>query len=167
MVSRAEGDANWSGPSRDYLRNHKAGDCSGSIVGMPLSSISKRYLTAVFVFHRRDSRSAADIRQRLARRSVPEPAVSNRSPLFDYLVGAGEQYRRYVEAERLGGVDTEHQLVFGWRLGRAAKNGSLPTKSASGFRLTMVVNAALISRLVARSNWILQSEGARSLVNIS
>jgi hypothetical protein len=36
--------------------------------------------------------------------------------LFDDLVGADEQRRRHVEAERLGGLQVDHQLEFHGRL---------------------------------------------------
>jgi hypothetical protein len=38
--------------------------------------------------------------------------------LFYHLVGAGEHDRRHIDAERLGGLEVEHRLVFGRRLHR-------------------------------------------------
>ena len=38
--------------------------------------------------------------------------------LFDHLVGAGEQRWRHREAERLGSLEIDHQLVLGRRLHR-------------------------------------------------
>ena len=43
------------------------------------------------------------------------------SPLFDHLVGAREQRRRHLEAERLHGFEIDHQLVFGGS--RACRSG--------------------------------------------
>ena len=39
--------------------------------------------------------------------------ASKLSALFDHLVGAGEQRRRHFEAERFGGLQIDHQFVFG------------------------------------------------------
>ena len=37
---------------------------------------------------------------------------------FNDLVGTGEHGRRHVEAERLGGLEVDHNFVFGWSLYR-------------------------------------------------
>jgi hypothetical protein len=36
------------------------------------------------------------------------------SPLFDHLVGAREQRRRQLEAERLGHLEIDDELKLGW-----------------------------------------------------
>jgi len=49
---------------------------------------------------------------------------------FDHLVGTGEQAIGHREAERLRGLEVDHQLVFGWRLsgkvGRLLAEDALP-----------------------------------------
>ncbi len=43
---------------------------------------------------------------------------SKQHSLFDHLVGAGEQGRWHVEAERLGRSQIDDKLEFGWLLDR-------------------------------------------------
>ena len=38
-------------------------------------------------------------------------ALQQNSVLFDHLVGASEQCRRHVEAERVGGLEVDHKLI--------------------------------------------------------
>jgi hypothetical protein len=51
---------------------------------------------------------------------------------FGHLVGEREQLCLHVEAERLGGHDTEHQLVLGWQsTGNPQPNDAQRRMSAS------------------------------------
>ena len=81
---------------------------------------------------------------------MPIAAVSNRSKaddLFDHLVGAADQRRRYFEPERLGGFEIDHRLVLGRRLHPKVRRllapedavyvaGSAPVR-VNSFRLSM------------------------------
>src|SRR5437879_6371484 len=48
----------------------------------------------------------------LSRSANRDLAHRIKAPLFDHLVGARQQRCRHFEAERLGGLEIDHQLVF-------------------------------------------------------
>jgi hypothetical protein len=69
-------------------------------------------------------RSSAESRHWPVRSACPQSANRVQSapqktaPLFDHLVGAGEERRRHGEAKLLRSLEIDHQLVFGRRLHR-------------------------------------------------
>jgi hypothetical protein len=61
-------------------------------------------------------RFASDSGQDATTAACPFRAKNRHGPLFDHLVGAGEERRWNGEAEGLGGLEVDRQLEFGWLL---------------------------------------------------
>src|SRR5262249_56415541 len=72
------------------------------------------------------------------------------TPLFEHLVGAGVQCRRYCDAKSLGGAEIEHQLECGWLLhGKVCRLG--PFEDATGITAGLVVGLGDIRSVTYQS----------------
>src|SRR5262249_32280373 len=58
---------------------------------------------------------------------------------FDHLVGAGNECRRQLEAERLGSLQVNDQLVFGWGALRPERSQYRFANDASPFWIMLLL----------------------------
>ena len=87
---------------------------------------------------------------------MPKPKSAH---LFDHLVGGRQKRLRYGQAERLRGLEIDHQLIFEWFLHRqvcgllalekAIDIGRGPTKQVAGVR--SVRNKAALNSVNGKS----------------
>jgi len=71
-------------------------------------------------------------------------SAAKKAPLLDHLIGGGEQRRRHLEAECLGGREIDHQLELDWGLNwklawfRALEDAITMPRSANATELSCI-----------------------------
>jgi hypothetical protein len=85
----------------------------------------------------RNTRYQAGAAPYLGRSSTGWIAPAYLAHSFDHLVGAGDEQRRQVEAERAGSLEVDRQIEFGWQLDRqVGRLGARGFSEATAMALT-------------------------------